>query len=51
MPHIGLQAIQGQDHTSLFLQPHLDPLLVGDAQGHQFFVPLHQMRDLSLRDR
>src|SRR5215469_9724662 len=35
VPHIRLQAIQGQDHTSLFLQPGLNPLSIGEAQGHE----------------
>jgi len=29
---------------TLFLQPGLDPLLIGDAQAHQFFIALHQVR-------
>lgn len=36
MPHVWLQPIQGQDHMTLLLQPILDPLLIGDAQAHQF---------------
>src|SRR5947209_17717183 len=51
MPHIRLQAVDGQDHVSLLLEPCLDALLIQDAQGHQFFIALHQMRNFSLRDR
>ena len=51
MPHIGLQAIQSQDHLPLFLQPGLDPLLIGDTQTHQFFIAVHQMGHGSFGDR
>src|SRR6266699_6959883 len=51
MPHIGLQPVEGQDHVSLLLEPCLDALSIRDAQGHQLFIALHQMRDFSFRDR
>jgi hypothetical protein len=51
MPHIRLQAVEGQDHVSLLLEPCLDPLLISNAQAHQFFIALHQMGDFSFRDR
>ena len=50
MPDIGLQAVEGQDHLSLFLETGLDPLPVSDAQGHEFFIAVHQMRHTAQRD-
>jgi hypothetical protein len=43
LPDIGLQAVDGQDHVALLLQQDLDPLLVGDTQGHQFLIAVHEM--------
>jgi hypothetical protein len=51
MPDIGLQAIEGQDHMTLLVQPGLDLFSIADAQAHQFFIPSPYMRDFSLRDR
>src|SRR5260221_433557 len=50
MSHVWLQAIEGQDHVTLLLQPSLDPLLIGDAQAHEFFIAVHQMGDGSFGD-
>ena len=43
MPHIRLQAIEGQDHLALLLEPRFEPFLIGDTQGHQFLIAMHQM--------
>ena len=51
MPYIRLQAVDGQDHLSLLLEPCLDALPIRDAQGHRFFLALHHMRHFSLRER
>src|SRR5437762_12782775 len=48
MAHIWLQPVNGQDHVSLLLQPCLDPLVICDAQGHQFFIALHQIGHTAL---
>jgi len=50
MPDIGLQAVEGQDHLSLFLETGLDPLPVSDAQGHEFFIAVHQMGHTAQRN-
>jgi len=31
VPDIRLQAVEGQDHLSLLLQPRFDPFLIGDV--------------------
>src|SRR6266567_7869590 len=51
MPDIRLQPVESQDDMALLLQAGLDPLLIGDAQAHQFFIALHQMGHGSFGDR
>src|SRR4051812_20305701 len=41
-PTSGRPPVNGQDHVSLLPQAGLDPLVIGDAQSHQFFIALHQ---------
>jgi hypothetical protein len=43
VPDIRLQAIERQNHVALLLQPGFDAFLVGDAQGDQFLIAMHQM--------
>src|SRR6266699_4718395 len=50
MPHIRLQAIDGQNHTRLLLQACLDALVICHAQRHQFFIALHQIGHTAFRD-
>src|SRR6266566_7934863 len=50
MAHIRLQPVNGQDHVSLLLQACLDPLVIADAQSHQFLIALHQMGHTALRN-
>ncbi len=40
--HIWLQSSERQDPKPLLLQACLEPRLVSDAQGDQFFIALHQ---------
>src|SRR5579859_1768342 len=50
MSLIWLQAIKSQDHLPLFLQLGFDPFRIGEKQGHQLFIAVHQMGDLSFGD-
>ncbi len=48
MSHIWLQAIQRQDYLFLFLQSFLQPLLIGQMQRQQFFIPVELIGDRAL---
>src|SRR5215471_13723226 len=38
VPHIWLPSIYGEENLALLLESSLDPLLIGQVQGHQLFV-------------
>src|SRR6266699_6039805 len=49
-PTSGCKPGSRQDDVSLLLQACLDALLIRDAQGHQFFIALHQIGHTALRN-
>jgi hypothetical protein len=50
MAHIRLQAIQGEQHAALPEQAVAEAVLIGQPQGQQLFVALHEVRDRALGD-
>jgi hypothetical protein len=48
MAHVGLQAVEGQQHAPLRQQAVLQPALIGQAQGEQLFIALHEVGDRAL---
>jgi hypothetical protein len=43
MPHIRLQAIEGQNHASLLPEAFRQPGLIREPYGHQFLVAMEEM--------
>jgi hypothetical protein len=50
MAHVRLQAIEGQQHAPLLQQAVPQTVLIGQAQGEQLFVALHEVGDGALGD-
>ena len=46
--YVGLQAVEGQQHAPLRQQAVLQPALIGQAQGEQLFIALHEVGDRAL---